>query len=79
MKTFFIFHAVNEKERNSRSSLLRYLRLAFYIIAPFETLYSTGCVYDPLLSGEKGMAFTAKLYLQLFLGRPRLKPVAAGA
>jgi hypothetical protein len=53
--------------------------LALDIIAPFEALYSTGGINDSLLAGEERVTFTAKLYFQLLLGRPGLKPVSAGA
>jgi hypothetical protein len=53
-----LFHNANKK----RSGITAPFLLALYIIAPFEALYSTGGINDPLLAGEERVTFTAKLY-----------------
>ena len=62
----------------SRPRLRNYICLVLYLIAPLKLLHAPAGIQHPTLPGEKRVALTAQLHLQLLLGRAGSKPIATG-
>jgi len=56
----------------------RHICLIFYLIALLEPLHASGGIYYSALPGEKRVAFTAQLNLQLLPGGAGGKGIATG-